>query len=147
MNQNMRDHKFLIGSPPLKTSLFIFSKMMMEEDYGSETPTSVQSPSTELQQQIDDGAEPQEEQAQEDITMDTERLEQLALNLGTAIPTRSLPKQEYMQATVVPLLLEGISWIIKERPEDPVETLAMFLIKNNPMSPELHKSLDLGEYE
>ena len=78
---------------------------------------------------------------------ETEKLEELAMGLQNAMPVRSLPKQEYLQATVVPLLLEGMSWIIKERPEDPVENLAMFLIKNNPMTPELHRSLDLSEFE
>ena len=78
---------------------------------------------------------------------DAERLEQLAMSLRSSMPVRSLPKQEYLQATVVPLLLEGISWIIKERPEDPVEYLAMFLIKNNPMTPELHRTLDVSDFE
>lgn len=81
------------------------------------------------------------------IVQETERLEQLAMNLSNAIPVRSLPKQEYLQATVIPLLLEGMSWIIKERPDDPVENLAMFLIKNNPNAPELHQTLDLAETE
>ncbi|EAY20997.1 Dpy-30 motif family protein [Trichomonas vaginalis G3] len=92
--------------------------------------------------------QPAEEAPQtEKLSADSERLQQLALSLNTAMPTRSLPKQEYIQETVVPLLLEGISWIIKERPEDPVESLAMFLIKNNPMSPELHRIVDPAEFE
>ncbi|KAK8893101.1 hypothetical protein M9Y10_021516 [Tritrichomonas musculus] len=81
------------------------------------------------------------------ILQETERLQQLAMNLSSAIPVRSLPKQEYLQATVIPLLLDGMSWIIKERPEDPVENLAMFLIKNNPNTPELHQSIDVPEAE
>jgi hypothetical protein len=81
------------------------------------------------------------------LLKETERLEQLALNLESAMPVRSLPRQEYLQATVIPLLLEGMAWIIKERPDDPVENLAMFLIKNNPLTPELHRSLDLSEFE
>jgi hypothetical protein len=83
----------------------------------------------------------------DDAELEAERLEKLALSLGNAMPTRSLPKQEYIQATVVPLLLEGLAWIIKEKPEDPVENLAMFLIKNNPLSPELHKSADVNDFE
>ena len=77
----------------------------------------------------------------EDIE-ETEKLEKLALELQNVIPVRSLPKQEYLEATVIPLLLEGLSWIIKERPEDPVESLAMFLIKNNPMKPESQSADD-----
>jgi protein dpy-30 len=61
--------------------------------------------------------------------------------------TSSRSRSEKLQATVIPLLLEGMAWIIKERPEDPVENLAMFLIKNNPMTPELHRSLHLSEFE
>ena len=49
-------------------------------------------------------------------------------------------KQNYLEATVMPLLLEGISWIINERPRDPVEHLAMFLIKNNPIKEKHSKS-------
>lgn len=82
-----------------------------------------------------------------EFVKETDRLERLAANLENAMPVRSLPKQDYLQATVIPLLLEGISWVAKERPEDPVENLAMFLIKNNPMTPELHRSLDLSELE
>lgn len=76
-----------------------------------------------------------------------EKLQQLAMNLENVMPIRSLPKQEYLQATVIPILLEGMSWIIKERPDDPVESLAMFLIKNNPNTPELHQSIDISECE
>ncbi|KAK8834963.1 hypothetical protein M9Y10_001596 [Tritrichomonas musculus] len=76
-----------------------------------------------------------------------EKLQQLAMNLENVMPIRSLPKQEYLQATVIPILLEGMSWIIKERPDDPVESLAMFLIKNNPNTPEFHQSIDISECE
>ena len=41
-----------------------------------------------------------------------------------------LPQTEYLSSTVLPLVMEGLSWIIKERPKDPVEHLAMFLLKN-----------------
>ncbi|KAH0787343.1 Dpy-30 motif family protein [Histomonas meleagridis] len=83
----------------------------------------------------------EEPEFQDDLE-ETERLEKLALDLQDAIPVRSLPKQEYLEATVIPLLLEGISWIVKERPEDPVESLAMFLIKNNPNEPETQNNVD-----
>lgn len=91
--------------------------------------------------------EPKSPQPQDAIFADIEKLESLAMNLYNAMPVRSLPKQEYLQATVVPIILEGLAWVIKERPEDPVENLAMFLIKNNPQSPELHRTVDLTEFE
>lgn len=84
---------------------------------------------------------------QENSLEEDENLQQLALSLQNVMPIRSLPKQEYLQATVIPILLEGMSWIIKERPEDPVENLAMFLIKNNPNTPELHQTIELTELE
>jgi len=50
-------------------------------------------------------------------------------------------KQEYLDKKIMPLVLEGVSWIIKERPQDPVEHLAMFLIKNaNPSQNETKAS-------
>lgn len=88
-----------------------------------------------------------EDDETEPLLEDIEKLESIAMNLKDAMPVKSLPKQEYLEATVVPVLLNGLSWIIKERPEDPVESLAMFLIKNNPMSPDLHQTIDFSEFE
>lgn len=42
----------------------------------------------------------------------------------------SILKQEYLDS-VLPHVLEGLSWVIKERPNDPVEHLAMFLLGNS----------------
>lgn len=58
-------------------------------------------------------------------------IEDMALQYADEKPSRSILKQEYLETTVMPLVLEGLSWIIKERPNDPVEHLAMFLLKNN----------------
>jgi len=43
---------------------------------------------------------------------------------------KSLPVRAYLDQTVVPLLLRGMSALVKERPEDPVEWLATYLLKN-----------------
>lgn len=40
----------------------------------------------------------------------------------------------YLEQTVVPILLQGMSSLVKERPSNPVEWLAAYLIKNNPQS-------------
>jgi len=47
-------------------------------------------------------------------------------------PTQSLPIRAYLDQTVVPILLDGMSALVKERPPNPVEWLAAYLIKNNP---------------
>ena len=70
-----------------------------------------------------------------------DKLEELSLD-NKEKPSHSNLKQEYLDATVMPLVLEGISWIMKERPLDPVEHLAMFLLKNNhPKQPEEEKPI------
>jgi protein dpy-30 len=36
------------------------------------------------------------------------------------------------ESTVVPLLMQGLQSLCKERPEDPVEYLANYLLQHNP---------------
>jgi len=43
-----------------------------------------------------------------------------------------LPVRAYLDQTVVPILLQGMSDLVSVRPVDPVEWLAAYLIKNNP---------------
>jgi len=43
---------------------------------------------------------------------------------------KALPVRAYLDETVVPLLLKGMSALVKERPEDPIEWLATYLLKN-----------------
>lgn len=45
---------------------------------------------------------------------------------------QALPVRSYLDQTVVPLLLHGLASLVRERPDDPVEYLAAFLLKNNP---------------
>ena len=47
-------------------------------------------------------------------------------------PQASLPIRSYLDNTVVPILLQGLSELSQERPEDPVEFLGNYLLKNNP---------------
>ena len=68
---------------------------------------------------------------EQDFVDELGQVEQMALQYADEKPSRSILKQEYLETTVMPLVLEGLSWIIKERPNDPVEHLAMFLLKNN----------------
>ncbi|EWM26597.1 dpy-30-like protein [Nannochloropsis gaditana] len=45
---------------------------------------------------------------------------------------QSLPIRAYLDQTVVPILLDGMSQLVVERPSNPIEWLAAYLIKNNP---------------
>ncbi|CAH0386534.1 unnamed protein product [Bemisia tabaci] len=43
---------------------------------------------------------------------------------------QSLPTRQYLDQTVVPILLKGLSTLAKQRPPDPIAFLADFLVKN-----------------
>jgi len=47
-------------------------------------------------------------------------------------PSGPLPVRQYLEGTVVPILMQGMQQLVKERPEDPIEWIADFLHKNNP---------------
>ena len=42
----------------------------------------------------------------------------------------SLPIRAYLDQTVVPLVLQGMAEVAKERPENPIQYLADFLMKH-----------------
>ncbi|KAA0146117.1 hypothetical protein FNF31_07861 [Cafeteria roenbergensis] len=48
------------------------------------------------------------------------------------LDTAVLPVRAYLDRTVVPLLLQGLAQLAKERPPHPVEYLAHYLLQNNP---------------
>eukprot|EP00796_Vickermania_ingenoplastis_P012561 gene12561-8609_t len=48
------------------------------------------------------------------------------------IPLYALPDQEYLEATVLPLLLRGLEELSKVRPPDPLTFIAAYLVGNNP---------------
>lgn len=62
--------------------------------------------------------------------------EAAALTLASHIPPYALPEKEYLESTVLPLLLHGLEALAKERPVDPIEYLAAYLISNNPQRDE-----------
>lgn len=47
-----------------------------------------------------------------------------------AVELQSLPTRAYLDQTVVPILLGGMSTLAKERPPNPIEFLAAYLLKN-----------------
>mmetsp|Transcript_2611 Transcript_2611/g.3152 ORF Transcript_2611/g.3152 Transcript_2611/m.3152 type:complete len:140 (-) Transcript_2611:235-654(-) len=46
----------------------------------------------------------------------------------------------YLDSTVVPILLDGMSELAKERPANPVQWLASYLIRHDPQNPNASKS-------
>lgn len=52
------------------------------------------------------------------------------------VNVQSLPIRAYLDQTVVPILLDGMSQLVQERPGNPIEWLAAYLIKNNPQKSE-----------
>lgn len=42
----------------------------------------------------------------------------------------SLPTRQYLDQTVVPILLQALSTLAKERPPNPIEYLANYLMRN-----------------
>lgn len=46
------------------------------------------------------------------------------------VDLQSLPTRQYLDQTVVPILLQGLSFLAKERPLDPISALAAYLLKN-----------------
>lgn len=45
---------------------------------------------------------------------------------------QSLSIRSYLDSTVVPLLLQSLTELAKERPDKPIEYVANYLLKNNP---------------
>ncbi|XP_034247051.1 protein dpy-30 homolog [Thrips palmi] len=48
----------------------------------------------------------------------------------TRIDLSSLPTRQYLDQTVVPILIRGLTTLSKERPADPISFLASYLMKN-----------------
>lgn len=58
-----------------------------------------------------------------------------ASNKPSAGQVSQLPIRAYLDQTVVPHLLLGLSALVKERPPNPVEWLATYLLQNNDKQP------------
>merc|ERR1719203_1897708 len=54
-------------------------------------------------------------------------------------PLQKLPVRRYLDQTIVPILLAGMTELIKDRPTDPIEYLAHYLLNNNPNRPKIQE--------
>mmetsp|Transcript_19699 Transcript_19699/g.35073 ORF Transcript_19699/g.35073 Transcript_19699/m.35073 type:complete len:106 (+) Transcript_19699:122-439(+) len=59
--------------------------------------------------------------------------EKLATEERPAPGMHDIPLRQYLDSYVIPTLLPGLNTVAEERPENPVEYLAYYLLKNNPM--------------
>jgi len=68
----------------------------------------------------------------EDPNYEGASAEAAALQISDQLQLQSLPIRQYLETTVVTLLVNGLTHLVKTRPDDPVEFLAAYLLKNNP---------------
>jgi protein dpy-30 len=62
--------------------------------------------------------------------IENEISELAAQNKKPKVDLQSLPIRAYLDQTIVPVLLQGMSVLAKERPPNPIEYLATYLLKN-----------------
>lgn len=46
------------------------------------------------------------------------------------VDVNSLPSRAYLERTVVPVVMDGMSELARERPPNPIEFMAAYLLKN-----------------
>jgi len=65
--------------------------------------------------------------------LEARRLAELQQQERELLEVRSIPLRTYLMQHVIPTLTEGLIEVCKQRPEDPVDYLAEWLFKNNPV--------------
>ncbi|GIL88255.1 hypothetical protein Vretimale_14133 [Volvox reticuliferus] len=58
--------------------------------------------------------------------------EKAAVGVHKKINLAAAPIRQYLEATVVPVLMQGMQALCKERPDNPVEFLAYYILRHNP---------------
>ncbi|KOO33451.1 protein dpy-30-like protein [Chrysochromulina tobinii] len=81
---------------------------------------------------IDVQDQPAEAGAGADDHAEASSAEKAAMGMQNKMNLQTAPIRTYLDSTVVPVLLQGLSALVKERPPNPVEFLATFLLQNNP---------------
>mmetsp|Transcript_3427 Transcript_3427/g.9980 ORF Transcript_3427/g.9980 Transcript_3427/m.9980 type:complete len:95 (+) Transcript_3427:58-342(+) len=79
-----------------------------------------------------EGAQALPEPSKEEVAEAAKAVEEVQKKMNL----QALPIRAYLDQTVVPILLDGMSALVKERPPNPVEWLGTFLLKNNPQAAE-----------
>ncbi|KAL2621440.1 hypothetical protein R1flu_001645 [Riccia fluitans] len=68
-----------------------------------------------------------------DDPVEGEAAQKAALELRERIELRALSIRKFLEEAIVPLLLQGLQHMVLERPTNPAEYLAAFLLRNNPL--------------
>ncbi|KAL3680567.1 hypothetical protein R1sor_023523 [Riccia sorocarpa] len=68
-----------------------------------------------------------------DDPVEGEAAQKAALELRESIELKALPIRKFLEEAIVPLLLQGLQHMVLERPTNPAEYLAAFLLRNNPL--------------
>lgn len=99
----------------------------------SNEQTSEQAPLEEAKQETPNETEASNVQSSMDQNVEKmiEQESQDAQNTKKQkVDLQSLPVRAYLDQTIVPILLQGMSVLAKERPPNPIEYLATYLLKN-----------------
>lgn len=60
------------------------------------------------------------------------KVEEAATKAAADVEAKALPVRQWLEQNVVPTIYQGMMAAAKERPEDPVEFLAAYLLEHNP---------------
>lgn len=52
--------------------------------------------------------------------------------MPSACPVKATSNRDYLEESLVPLLIAGMNHLARERPKDPIEYMAAYLLANNP---------------
>ncbi|CAI5706329.1 unnamed protein product [Peronospora effusa] len=110
------------------------------EEIDVSVPTAVESSEKkEANATEDDKVRHKDDNQEDSVTKDDgeemKPVEPEAESVQDKAEVQALPIRAYLDQTVVPILLQGMSALVKERPSNPIEWLASYLIKNNPQGP------------
>lgn len=112
--------------PSTKEDSTVSREESKNDESKEETSTSERNMDNEVTQEAA-AAKPSESEVKE-----AEPVE--AGSVQDKVEVQALPIRAYLDQTVVPILLQGMSALVRERPPNPIEWLAAYLIKNNPQS-------------
>ena len=60
------------------------------------------------------------------------KVEEAATKASADVEAKALPVRQWLEQHIVPTIYQGMMAAAKERPEDPVEFLAAYLLEHNP---------------